>query len=260
MSKIICPECRTVLEHDRGFLPLHMRDTVRGQLVTGTQVCDLSNTKLITELRTVEYKHECPDCGIQTEVKITEDYPGAIEHFKPFLEQRCIGCSIPHDGFYCENPGCGVEVIDRPVFYRVSNTFDKYLPSDAKAEQWRDFDTELEASTFIETLPEHEDGRYGLDEMPAGWYDTRNSSNDCRSDDPMAPAEHQGAFKAEYHKIVLVTDGHVIHEEPEGERGDDLTDNLLDGPIEADDDTPLPGSPSLQSALAALLKEANRRG
>lgn len=230
MAKVYCPGCKQLLDHDRGHLPLHMMDLQRGQLVTGSKVCDYSNRKIVTEKAEATYAYECPDCGMETSMTITEEYPGGFsDGIKPWIEIDCIGCSVDHDGHYCSNEGCGLEVIERTnEFYRVSDSESPYLPKlDGTVPPYRDFDTEVEASTFIETLPEHETGRYSIDAMGPGWYEVPRKDggpigfNQCRAT-LMNPASllanddnHQGVFKTEFHKTVRVTDGHLIGEEPE---------------------------------------------
>jgi len=233
MAKVYCPGCKQLLEHDRGHLPLHMTDIQRGLLVTGSKVCDYSNKKIVTEKATAEYTYDCPDCGMETSLKITEDYPGAFtDGIKPWIEIDCIGCSVSHDGYYCSNPGCGIEVLERTnEFYRVSDSEGRYLPKETgedKPVMHRDFDTEADAGSYIASItqPDDEPDRYNLDAMPSGWYEVRNGvagDSDCRAalHDPKlllmsgGSAYHVGVLRPEFHKTVRVTDGHVIDEEPE---------------------------------------------
>lgn len=240
MAKVYCPGCKQLLEHDRGHLPLHMTDIQRGQLVTGSKVCDYSNKKIVTECASAEYTYECPDCGMETSLKVTEEYPGAFtEGIKPWIEIDCIGCSVSHDGHYCSNPGCGLEVIEQTAeFYRVSDSVNRYLPKlpdEEKMPAYRDFDTEADAGAYIASLtkPDDDPDRYNLDAMQPGWYEVRRANEgvglralqgiECRAAlrDPKlllmsgGSAEHQGVFKPEFHKTVRVTDGHLIDEEPE---------------------------------------------
>lgn len=228
-EKIFCPGCNQLLEHVRGFLPTHVKDLQRGQLVTGSKICDYSNKKIITECREVEYKHTCDVCGMTTELKLTEDYPGGFsEGIKPFVEMNCIGCSTDHDGYYCSNNGCGLEVEERLAeFWRVTQDDHGHLPvleDDSKTwPRYRDFDSLADAEAFIATLPSPVSGAdYEVNEMDSGWYDTRGDS-ECRAAvlDPKGMllagggSGHQGAFKPKFEHKVLVTDGHLIREEPE---------------------------------------------
>lgn len=235
MAKIHCPACNQALEHDRGHLPLHMTDVQRGQLVTGSKVCPASNTKVVTEKAEVKYTHQCPDCGMETSLKLTEDYPGAFKDgIKPWVEMNCIGCSVEHDGYYCSNEGCGVEVVERTdVFYRVSDIGGQRLPvfdADGKTRpRYRDFVDLADAQTFHDSLPSPVGGGggYTVDSMQPGWYETPLKDGEplggteCRAmlANPQAlltgSGEHVGEFKAEFHKKVLVTDDHLIDEEPE---------------------------------------------
>lgn len=193
-NKIICPECGATLEHTRGYLPTHSKGIQRGVLVTGSEICDASNRKVITECKTIAYSNDCSTCGLEAEVKLTEDYPGAFgnQPREPWLTINCIGCSHDHDGYYCAHPACRVEVEERSsVFFRVSDTVNTYLPvfeppSDrakpGQRSRFRDFNTEPEASSFIETietLPEYQTGRYSIDVMLPGWYAVRDGSNQC---------------------------------------------------------------------------------
>jgi hypothetical protein len=236
MAQIFCPACQQLLEHDRGFLPTHMTDLVRGQLVTGSKVCELSNTKIVTECKSVTYAHECEHCGLSTEMKVTEDYPGAFETIKAFIEMDCIGCTIPHDGHYCDNQGCGLEVKWKDDHWLLSYPDSKEVgefETEAKAEQakldWM-VANPMPAGPPVANVPAqvlnlNQIGqilnRMGdepvIESQPAGWYDLKGGTH-CTSDDPFATEEHNGVFKPEFHRTVLVTDGHIIEEEPDEER------------------------------------------
>lgn len=266
MRKVLCPSCRQFLEHDRGYLPTHMTDLVRGNLTTGSRVCDASNKKIITDLLTVEYKHTCRECGVETEIKLTEDYPGAMEQREPFIEMDCFGCTVSHDGYYCANEGCGLEVkwhddewhitepgaADTKVVYSeteadahvaawhaangIAGAAVSPLPSSPTPQLWggaavmpvaAQVTTAQQAKQLLPglTVPVGPLDEPTVLHLEAGWYEVNPrpgrefiARRACGSDDPTGNGLHQGVFKAEFHRKVLVSDGHIIQEEPDGSR------------------------------------------
>lgn len=251
-NTVRCPECKQVLEHARGYLPTHMRDTQRGALVTGTQVCEMSNRKLVTTCRAIRYHAECPDCGFENEVTITEEYPGAFTGpVKPFLDVECIGCTIREDGYYCMHEECGAKVEQREESWRVRTS------SGAGADQ--SFGVESAALAYVASHPEPDSCT--VERVPAGWYDS-SGSGVCYSDLPEGlvgevleriPAEersavlerfmqgrgihgnpHAAVFKLAKVVHLRLHDDYVIGEEPGP--GEELTPGTIaDAPMQVCD-------------------------
>lgn len=244
-NKVICPECHAALEHDRGYLPMHMKGIQRGQLITGSQVCDLSNTKVVLECKRIEYAAECPNCGTECSIAISEEYPGAFgdRPREAWMTVDCIGCSRDHDGYYCTDPACGLELEERTsVFWRVRDILGGTLPDVAAPDReyrYRDFATEAEAVTFITWMPETPDdyvnnanGRYAIEEMPPGWYAEGAGTGPHDGSDVCIGAQrdlkrvalddehHRPQFQiAARHQVQLYDLSAVFQEEPEP--GDD---------------------------------------
>lgn len=220
MTNVRCPACQQAVTLDRGYVPMHVTDLQRGQLVTGSKVCEMSNKKVVTELAEATYTNECDDCGVTTSIKITESYPGSFhDGIEPFIEMNCIGCSIPKDGFYCGHEECGRSVVEHTTdFYRVTDTFGGRFPSPDDPKQtvaWRYFATSQDAAAFIalQSNEDEDEDRFEITTMGPGWYDTAGESAcDLGQGEP-----HAGVFKQKYTKTVLVTDNHVINESEETE-------------------------------------------
>lgn len=225
-NSVVCPECKQTLVHQRGYLPTHTRDTQRGALVTGTQVCDMSNRKFVTTCRSIRYHAECPDCGIENEITYTEDYPGAFTGpMKPFLDVECIGCTIREDGHYCANAECGVKVEQRAECWRVDGDLTVT------------YDTESAALADVKSRPDPTSCT--VERVPAGWYDSSGGSECRRSDIPEGMSEvlaqmpaaeratllerlmqgggtpHAGVFKPTKVVRLRLHDDYVIGEEPD---------------------------------------------
>lgn len=254
-NKVICPECHAALEHDRGYLPTHMKGIQRGQLVTGSQVCDLSNTKVVLECKRIEYAAECPNCGTECSIAISEEYPGAFgdRPREAWMTVDCIGCSRDHDGYYCTDPACGLELEERTsVFFRVSpltKEWKGFLPPHlhpsgdktkgapvGRLRRYSDFDSEAEAQDFIDnylgTPVGHPDDNYTITEMPPGWYAAGDGTGVHDGGDVCIGAQrdlkrvalgdehHRPQFQiAARHPVQLFDQSAVFQEEPEP--GDD---------------------------------------
>lgn len=213
-----CPGCNQPISLDRGFVPMHMTDLQRGQLVTGSKVCEFSNKKIVFDKLQATYSNNCEDCGMETTMTLTESYPGAFaDGIKAFVEMDCIGCSIPEDGHYCSDAECGLPLVEHTTeFYRVSDSLGAHLPllkGETRKVEYRDFDTEAEATAYIATLPveDEDEDRFEIDRLPTGWYDTIGSTQ-CTVGNPHTPV-----WREKYTKTVLVTDGHIIHETSDDE-------------------------------------------
>lgn len=96
MSLIRCPQCEQNVEHERGYLREHEVKIVRGDLVTGSTMCDGSNSKPAVPLKQVRLSGHCPDCmgpWDQTEV---ETYPGSLSQYGGYKDVECTECGPGH--------------------------------------------------------------------------------------------------------------------------------------------------------------------
>lgn len=87
-----CHRCNEMVDSEKGYYVEHYRVKIDRYGGPKRILCAASNNKVRAELRTLEVAGECDQCGIEVELKMTEEYPGGLLKYGGFLDVPCTVC------------------------------------------------------------------------------------------------------------------------------------------------------------------------